>query len=348
MEKGYLVDADVFAPSRINVAGLKIINGDYSQKELFERASQLEVVGDIIKTYQKYGQDKPAILFAVNIKHSEMLCAAFNRSGIPAIHCDQSHDSKFRKIAIDKLKRGEIKILCNVNIFSTGVDIPQAEVGIMARPTRSEVLYVQQLGRLLRPYKVCMKCNTERGAEITCHVCNSSELKYEKKNAIILDHGNNTDEHGMPFDIRNAAMCEDDAKEKKKKKKESEESEPKTKVCTNCFAYNPYGKTHCFSCGTSFKTTDQGINEVDGELVKLNPKDVLLNRMKARLVHFEGMGLQYDWKPNAKYFKLHKQFGDKIFEFEDELKLPRWVKSVIQKSSNTSQKNNIAFTKVYT
>ena len=344
---GFLVDADVFAPASINTSGIKIQGGDFNKKELFERASKLEIIGDIVDTYKKYGENKRAILFAVNIQHSEILCAAFNRSGIPAIHCDQSHDINFRKKAINKLKSGEIKILCNVNIFSTGVDIPQAEIGIMARPTRSEVLYIQQLGRLLRPFKKCLKCRTERGAEGKCHVCGSLELEYEKSKAIILDHGNNTDAHGMPFDVRDAVLSEDDKKAKKKKEL-NEEKEPITKVCKSCFFYNPSGVTHCKSCGEPFKKSNAEINEVGGELTRIDPKTALLDRMKRRLAYYETLGRQYNWKPTAKYFKMHTEFKDKIFQFNDELELPRWLESVVQKTSDPIEKDGSTTTKVYT
>ena len=81
---------------------------------------------------------RPGLFLSLN---PNIYSIAFNKEGISAIHCDQSTKQGERDEAITKLANGEIKVLCNVNRFSTGVDIPQAEIGIMARPTASEILY---------------------------------------------------------------------------------------------------------------------------------------------------------------------------------------------------------------
>ncbi|MEE4245211.1 MAG: DEAD/DEAH box helicase family protein, partial [Kangiellaceae bacterium] len=131
-DRGYLTDAAVYMSHCVDTSDLKAqATGDFKNAEAFSKMSEHRVVGDIVKEYQRLGKNKSAILFAVNIIHSKMMADAFNESGIPAIHCDQSTPQKERDEAIKKLSSGEIKVLCNVNIFSTGVDIPQAEVGIM-------------------------------------------------------------------------------------------------------------------------------------------------------------------------------------------------------------------------
>jgi DNA repair protein RadD len=216
-DMGFLTDATVYMSHTVDTSDLKTqATGDFKTQEAFDKMAEKRVVGNIVEEYNRLGKNKRAILFAVNVKHSEMMAEAFNEAGIPAIHCDQSTKQGDRDEAIRKLAEDKIKVLCNVNIFSTGVDIPQAEVGIMARPTASEILYIQQVGRLLRPYKICKKCKTERGAENECHVCGSKETSYTKQRAIILDHGENTARFGLPYDIREAVLTKEDLEAKKR------------------------------------------------------------------------------------------------------------------------------------
>jgi len=325
-DQGYLTDARLFAPQvKINTSNLKVqATGDYKTSEVFDIMSDLNVIGDVIQTYEKYGQDKPAILFAVNIRHSELMAAEFNLAGIPAIHCDQSSSSKERESAINKLRKGEIKILCNVNIFSTGVDIPEAEVGIMARPTASEVLYIQQLGRLLRPCKKCARCGATYGAENQCYSCGYNKASYEKPHAIILDHGDNSSRFGLPFRPRVAHL-----KEEKKEGKSKKESVPQlAKDCPECFAILDPKEIECPYCGYEFKkVSTEGIEHLEGDLQELTEELYNKKRLLQIKCAFEDLKFQQrlnGWKPNAVYFKLYERFGEDMFMVE-KLKDKKWV-----------------------
>ena len=139
-DRGFLVPVKVFAPKKIDTTGLRITGQDFDQKQLFERVSKLQVIGDVVETYKKFGQNKAAICFCVNTAHSKIMAEAFRNAGIPSIHCDANHSKAERESALNGLKSGLYKILTNCNIFSTGVDAPYIEVEIAARPTDSEIL----------------------------------------------------------------------------------------------------------------------------------------------------------------------------------------------------------------
>lgn len=314
-DRGFLTDATVYMSHTVDTSSLKAqATGDYKNKEAFDMMAEKRVVGNIVEEYQRLGKNKAAILFAVNIEHSEMMAEAFNKEDIPAIHCDQSTPQGERDEAIRKLSNGEIKILCNVNIFSTGVDIPQAEVGIMARPTASEILYIQQVGRLLRPYKVCSKCKTERGAEDRCHICGDSSTLYEKERAIILDHGENTSRFGLPYDIRDAVLTEEDLQIKKGKKKQlpSDVKIIRVRECKKCFACNPLNAKVCLDCGEPLGSDKpREIKTTDGTLVECTPEAYFeLQKKKAREEYrnLKSVQLQNDYKTTWVYFKLKDKF----------------------------------------
>ena len=320
-DRGFLVDEETYAPKKIDITGIKQRAGDYDQKTLAERASDSQIVGDIVDTWNKFGENRPTILFAVNKEHSKLMAEAFRQKGIPAIHQDESHNSQERQNAIRKLSRGEIKILCNVNIFSTGVDIPQAACGIFARPTKSEILYVQQVGRVLRPYRRCARCGNDGGAEKTCQRCGSTEFSFVKRNAIILDHANNCERFGLAYDKRYAKL------RATKKRAAKDEDDIRTKTCEECFAVYPSMMKGCPRCGHSNQVQERkGPEEIAGELERKKSADLRYARMikiKNQLMKWSNP----EWKPSAKWLKLYKKYGEEIFEFKEELEMPRWVRN---------------------
>lgn len=312
-DQGYLVPARIYAPKeQINTRGIKRTGGDFNQKQLSSIAQDGVIVGDIIEHYKKFGDFRPTVLFAVNIEHSKLLCEAFNKAGISASHCDQSDCKNIREKAIQELKNEKIKILCNVNIFSTGIDIPEASVAILARPTLSKILFLQQVGRVLR---------THLG----------------KKDAVIIDHAGNTLRHGSPYMIREAEI----GGQKKEIIKKI-----KMFVCPRCYYVMDYFQSPCQGCGaTNEEKKERTINQVDGSLELINDNNPhIVNEKKfagfgkikntlSQLIYLEK---SLKWKPNAKYFKLHGAYGDEIFYYSKELGLPKWLQKVTMKNIKTS------------
>lgn len=327
IDKGYLVKPRMFVPVEQDLSGIKTTGGDYNNKQLGEEMSKLNIIGDVIDNYKKYGENKAAICFAVNKQHSKILCEKFNANDIPAIHCDESTNQKDRDKAINDLKSGKIKVLCNVDIYSTGCDIPEAEIGILARPTRSETLFIQQAGRLLRPYRKCGRCKKQYDNSPSCPNCGYTEPEYIKEYAVLIDHGNNIQQHGTPLDIREAALTKEDL-EKKKKKKKLEEKEPQIKAvkCKACFLIYDPSFDKCPSCG--HVNEQKKIVHKKGELVELGdvePEPIELKRMRGKLATLQKKQRLNGYKENYPYFKMYEHYGDKIYKYP-ELKIPTWIK----------------------
>lgn len=314
-DQGFLVPIRVFAPTKIDTKGIRISGktGDFDQKVLFERVSQMAVIGDVVGNYQKYGEGRAAICFCVNTRHSQIIAEAFRRVGIPAIHCDADHSKAERDAAVKGLKDGTYRILTNCNIFSTGFDAPFVSVEIGARPTDSENLYIQQVGRVLRPYKVCKKCGTEYGGDPECYRCGSSETSFEKDYAIYIDHGNNADRFGMPYDIRHAELEPLDIEMNR-----SRTSRSTSKGCPICFAYVDVYAQNCYSCNYDFAqstlqnqegqiVTQKGeLAEVDSESVKLKK----FQKLKERYNTYKRIEMLHRWQPMAKFYKLYEEFDE--------------------------------------
>lgn len=330
VKQGFLTECSIFLPGEIDLNGIKTVAGDYHQGQLADTMSQLEIIGDVVESYKRFGNNMAAICFAVNKEHSIKLCMEFNEQGIPAVHCDESTNQKDRDAAIEKLRTGKIKVLCNVNIFSTGVDIPEAIVGIMARPTQSEVLYIQQIGRLLRPYRKCGKCSTGYDNSDQCPICGYDKPSFIKGSAIIIDNGNNIERHGHPFKVRHPVLKKEDIK----KRKEDDVYEFKIKNCKECFAAYSAHLQKCPECGYSNEKVQRTIKKKDGQIV---PYDEF-SAIRKKLLDYEKIKLEKGLKPNFPYFKIYEDFGDLVYEYEG-LNIPKWVANIVKKNQIKEQRN---------
>ena len=93
---------------------------------------------------------KQVLLFAASVEQSRMLCAGLIYKGYRAAHIDGSTSKENRRGSIAKFRRGEINIICNYGVLATGFDSPNIDVVMIARPTKSIVLYSQMIGRGMR------------------------------------------------------------------------------------------------------------------------------------------------------------------------------------------------------
>lgn len=92
-----------------------------------------------------YGQ---TIAFAVSVAHAIVLAEAFQAVRVEADWI--SHTRPERHDLIEKFRRGELDVLVNVEILTEGVDLPKVETVLLCRPTQSEVLMSQMIGRAMR------------------------------------------------------------------------------------------------------------------------------------------------------------------------------------------------------
>ncbi len=176
IDRGYLVDYEVFeAPDEAlrRLARMRRIGGDYDQAELAALMDQPRLVGDVVREYLLRARGQRAIAFAVNVEHSRHLAAAFCAAGVRAAHLDARSPARDREAGLADLARGDLDVLCNVNLFTEGYDCPPISCVIVARPTVSLSLHLQSVGRGLRRFP-------------------------GKRKLLILDHAGNMQRHGYP------------------------------------------------------------------------------------------------------------------------------------------------------
>ena len=245
VELGHLAKHEVYAPpNKLNLDKIRTIRGDFNKKEVEDELDKVDIVGDAVDNYRKLGQNKPAIAFCISVKHGQYVTNKFKEAGYTAELITGSMKSDDRKTLVDNFKNGKVQILVSIDVVSEGFDVENCSVAILLRPTQSEGLYIQQVGRVLRPEP--------------------------NKTAIVLDHVGNTKRHGFVDDIR-----EFDLHQKAKSKRKGEIA-PAVQTCEQCFAvFKP--QPICPVCGHEKVITKKEITYEDGELVKMR-KQLMLDQ----------------------------------------------------------------------
>jgi superfamily II DNA or RNA helicase/HKD family nuclease len=91
-----------------------------------------------------------ALAFCVSIEHARFMAHRFQRAGLEARAVTSRTAEAERRQALDDLRAGRVQVLCTVDLFNEGVDVPAVDVVLMLRPTESATVFLQQLGRGLR------------------------------------------------------------------------------------------------------------------------------------------------------------------------------------------------------
>lgn len=127
------------------------LDGDYLDAAMIDVMDKSEIRAGIVNSYERYARGKKGIVYTINREHNQHVCSRFVEHGYKAVAIDSETPPEERKKLVDDFKRGRIDIICNVNIFSEGFDCPDLEFVQLARPTKSLAMYLQQVGRGLRP-----------------------------------------------------------------------------------------------------------------------------------------------------------------------------------------------------
>lgn len=126
------------------------IEGDYKNSALVEVCDTSKIRAQLYDSYKKNVLGKKGIIYSISREHSEHICLQYRSRGVAIENIDSKTPAKVREKVIQAFRNGEIDIIVNVDIFSEGFDCPDIEFIQLARPTKSLVKYIQQVGRGLR------------------------------------------------------------------------------------------------------------------------------------------------------------------------------------------------------
>jgi superfamily II DNA or RNA helicase len=290
---GFLVPVRYYAPSAPDLEKIKVTAGEYNLKSSSEAMQEPKLIGDVVDNWLKLAEGRQTMVFTTTVAHSVAICEAFNAVGIVSEHVSGKTPKDERAGIIYRFRSGDTRIICNCAVFTEGVDIPDISCVVMARPTKSLSLYMQCVGRGMRPAP-------------------------GKEDMIFIDHAGCVYEHGAVHEITDWTLDEgtvntNEVNEKRKKKNSKPISCP---MCGLVYS----GQLRCPSCrhtpevrefgeDVEFIDADLGEvvfkgNEVEVKTVKKSNADKKL--WHSQLTHYaKTKGFKAGWV----WHKMKQKFG---------------------------------------
>lgn len=290
IDKGLLSPFRVYASAHPDLTGVKLHRGDYAEGQLSGVMQDGALVADIVQTWKKLGENRPTVAFCVDRAHAKKVQLRFQEAGIGCGYIDAFTEREERDRIKAQLDAGEIRVVANVGCLIKGIDWVIGCV-ILARPTKSEIRFVQMVGRGLRVNEGITDC-------------------------VILDHADNTLRLGFVTDIHHAELCT----AKKGERQKPDIKAPLPKECPSCAFVKP-PKTHeCPACG--FKPEKRSdIDEEAGELVEITRLKLKASKIEKQRWYSEletvakSRGRQRGWIANT-YKKRFGVWPQGLNEFE--------------------------------
>lgn len=256
VEGGYLMEPRIFTvdSAESSTAGVRMSGGDFDRRELSAVMDRPRLVGGIVEHWEELcGRGKRTVVFGCGVEHAQHVGAAFRERGYSVGHVDAKTPMEVRKGVLDALAQGNIDIVTNCGILTEGWDLPLLDCVVLARPTVSLSLYLQMVGRVLRPAE-------------------------GKREALVIDHADNWARHGHPtadreWTLEHGAPTERDGGEA-------------LKNCPQCGFVCPSATQTCPACGFTWIASERPLpQQVDGRLVEVKAEtDAERLRLLYRLV----------------------------------------------------------------
>ena len=244
--QGFLVEPRVFTVSASDLPDLsevRVRRGDYDERALAAAVDKQPLVGNIVEHWQRLAGERRTVAFAVSVEHSRHIAERFRKAGVAAEHLDGATTPLERDAILRRLERGETRVVSNCGVLCEGWDQPAVKCCILARPTKSVGLYLQQAGRILRPWR---------------------DVSGDPVSAVVLDHAGCAMAHGLPHDDRELSL---ETREKRRGKKAP--MPPRAKICGGCqMAIAPATRT-CGGCGFSLRAVEGVPGEKTATLVEV-------------------------------------------------------------------------------
>ena len=262
----------------IDTEGVKTRAGDFALGDLEQACAKPELLNHAVTQWQKLAAGKKTLCFCTTVKHAEALRDEFIRHGVAALLvCGETPRDKRQEIYC-KLEKGEIEVVTSVDVLAIGFDLPCAEALLLARPTKSKAIHLQQLGRGARPLD---------GKDF-CTVLDQA--------GNVLKHGFLTDDGPWSLDIP-----ED----------KGEPGEAPIKVCDpddhGCGAVVHASLMVCPECGREFPVKKKKSRTDD--LKELTPKREKLTQPHRAMRAFIGKAHRKGYLPNWASMQFQERYG---------------------------------------
>lgn len=253
------------APQLPDLGDVGMVASDYNLGQLARAVNKPKLVGNIVGEWRARADGRKTVVFAVNVQHSKDLCQAFRDDGVRAAHVDANTPADERALILNNLRNGELEVVCNVDVLCEGWDEPAVKCAVLARPTESLRIHLQQCGRILRPY-----------GDTT---------------ALLLDHAGNL-RHGMPTWDRDYDLTLG----------QSRKPSPTLRTCDQCYAMWTGTAAVCPECGfVKVPKPREAIETEAGDLIEMKPNECFTeeDREKTDFWKLAVQCRERGWKPGA-------------------------------------------------
>jgi DNA repair protein RadD len=278
---GHLVPFTGFAYDVPDLGKVKKVGADYNQAGLELVMGRAQLAGNIVEQWLLHCAGKRTVCFCVTVQHSKDLTKRFTDAGVKAEHLDGATPLLQREGILARLASGATQVVCNCNVLSEGFDCPQIEAVVLARPTLSVGMYLQFVGRGMRPAP------------------GKSVLRIHDHAGLIL-------RHGLPDQDRDYTLSRDP------KKKSDRLVLPPVKTCKQCFAIYPAAARACPACGYENETQGRQIQEIEqAEAIPLEDLQHRINDERSEFLETQMRIAQATGKkPGWAAWRYKERFGN--------------------------------------
>jgi superfamily II DNA or RNA helicase len=223
-----------------------IEGNDYDVGALAKVMDNTDLIGDVVKTWKEKGEDRPTFCFCVNRAHGKHVNACFVEAGVASEYMDANTPMFEREEIFKRYRAGVTRVICSIGVLTAGVD-EDVRCIIIARPTKSPILWVQIIGRGLRRAE-------------------------GKDHLLILDHSGNSLRLGTVdqifFDTLHDGQGGPDLWSDEEREAAALAKQSLPKLCPECAAVIARHELKCSQCGHEFKPVSN-VKVIEGDLVKL-------------------------------------------------------------------------------
>jgi len=154
IQGGYLADIELQQVGfDISLDGIPKSAGDLKPSEVRRVLTEPEIMGEMVSSWKKYAHPRRTIAFAVDVEHARQLAKAFHDGGVKSAVIHGELPTEKRTARLEAFQAGKLQVLVNCMILTEGFDDIATENAsplaciMLARPTLSQSLYIQQIGR---------------------------------------------------------------------------------------------------------------------------------------------------------------------------------------------------------
>jgi len=234
---GYIVPARCFAPHVPDLSDVALQGGDYDLEAVARKLMDIGHVGNVVENWLAKERGQKTVVFCSNVDHADKTAAEFRVRGVQCAAITGKTGGPERAFSMARFRAGSLQVLVNVGVFTEGLDVADAHVIVLDRPTHSLALYMQMCGRGGRSFP-------------------------GKREYRVWDHTGSVFEHGSPTQDRQWALVP--PAERKKKTAAA----PGFKRCPKCFFVFAPGQTACPACATP--NTTRPVKHKNGTLVEVD------------------------------------------------------------------------------